>query len=124
MDVNELVDGVLEARDRIAQPGAWTQMAGARDAKGERVHPSSPDATQWCILGTLQRSLLGCRDTALGWRQVRSICLLHHITIFNDGPDCTQEKAVERLDEVARWLKDNGLPEVEEVIVSRQGETE
>ena len=42
-----------QARDLISEPGHWTKRVLARNAKGEAISPTSPDACSWCIIGAL-----------------------------------------------------------------------
>ena len=45
-----------KAAELIAQPGAWTQMAYARNAEGNPCSPRSRKAVCWCAMGALQRA--------------------------------------------------------------------
>ncbi len=44
-----------EAAELLADPQRWAQGATARDARGRRVHPSSPYAVCWCAEGAVAR---------------------------------------------------------------------
>ncbi len=48
-------DILSKAADLIEPPGAWTQFARGRDAKGIWEQPRSPKAVCWCIVGALER---------------------------------------------------------------------
>ncbi len=61
---------VLEAaRATITPPGAWTQKASARNAKGNSVTPTNKNAVCFCLLGAIDRiqaeSELRCSATTL-----------------------------------------------------------
>lgn len=53
--VKEAVVALLRrARARIAAHGAQTRWAFARDAAGNRVAATSPDARSWCVVGAVR----------------------------------------------------------------------
>jgi hypothetical protein len=49
-------DVLMKARVLLAEPSHWTQGAYARDASGRVVHPRSPAAVCWCIVGAVKRA--------------------------------------------------------------------
>jgi hypothetical protein len=48
-----LKEYLTAARNRIADPDHWTRDAEARDASGQRVGATVPDAVKWCASGAL-----------------------------------------------------------------------
>lgn len=56
---------VIEGAIKLLKEKGWTQGAGARDAKGNRVDATNPEATCYCLVGALlvsARSLPGYTD--------------------------------------------------------------
>lgn len=45
----------LRAAEVIAQ--GWTRGTAARDADGQKVRSTSPQATRWCVVGAVDRAL-------------------------------------------------------------------
>ena len=46
---------LLRAAEVIAQ--GWTRGTAARDADGQKVRSTSPQATRWCVVGAVDRAL-------------------------------------------------------------------
>lgn len=47
------LETLTAAREKIANPGRWTQRSYAKNAKGEHVDPASPAACKWCADGAV-----------------------------------------------------------------------
>jgi len=46
---------LLRAAELIAL--GWTQRTAARDAAGQKVRSTAPQATAWCVVGAVDRAL-------------------------------------------------------------------
>lgn len=46
---------LLRAAELVAM--GWTRMTAARDAQGQRVRSTAPQATAWCVVGAIDRAL-------------------------------------------------------------------
>jgi hypothetical protein len=46
---------LLRAAEVIAQ--GWTRGTAARDADGQKIRSTSPQATRWCVVGAVDRAL-------------------------------------------------------------------
>lgn len=57
VDLESVVDLLREAMSEIAPPGKWTQGTLARTASGGRASISDSEASQFCMVGALRRSL-------------------------------------------------------------------
>jgi len=98
---------VIEGAIKLLKEKGWTQGAGARDAKGNRVAATNPEATCYCLVGALSvsaRSLPGYTDeayfnvrnrvaNALG---ARWCCI--GLTAFNDQEGRKVEDVIELLE--------------------------
>jgi hypothetical protein len=51
------ISEILEEAARLVR-GGWTKGAEARSADGDIVHVASDEATQFCVLGALQRVMV------------------------------------------------------------------
>lgn len=53
---------LIQTKNLLLRPGAWTQRVSARNKRGYIVPYDSPDAVCWCLSGAVQRitTLLGC----------------------------------------------------------------
>lgn len=54
-DPATVADILTAAADLIAKPGAWTQVAAARDKEGHSVPVTSDRACSWCLYGSVTR---------------------------------------------------------------------
>lgn len=92
---------VLErAADKLTPDGAWTQGDWAKNAEGESVEPTSPDATCWCVRGALAAASgdeYGIYGPASEYVE-RLVQLPVH---WNDTPGRTQSEVVAKLREAA-----------------------
>jgi hypothetical protein len=52
--MNLILDCIVAARARIADPAHWTQKAYARTADKEACGPNSPNAVCWCAAAALE----------------------------------------------------------------------
>lgn len=53
----ELQSALRGVRDLITDPSRWTTRAGARDAEGYPTYWMDPDATCWCALGAIAKTI-------------------------------------------------------------------
>lgn len=94
------------AADIIEKPGAWTQRAYARDAKGEWVRPtSSPAAVSFCLMGAVERVMGNSygapyRAIARGFDAVYDTGPAD----YNDTRGRTQEEVVAAARRVAKFI--------------------
>ena len=94
-------DLLVEARTLIANPEAWTQGTGARDAQGEPVGVEHEDAVSWCATGAINCAMYRHADSldvppplqharnqagTILTRTVRALTLGHYTeaTTYND----------------------------------------
>ena len=103
-DNQKAADLLAAAADLIAKPGAWTQGALARTAKGNRCAPTSRRAVCWCALGALDRFYDA--DSMPG----SAILQLNKMTGFNipgwqDDPARNQGDVVRLLRRAAKKLR-------------------
>ena len=102
--VKALIRGIEGAIDLLEAPGSWTQHALARNGQGTPVSGMSPEATQYCIVGALERSgnavldkigpnFVGIWDI---YDVVTSNCDAEDLVDWNNDPERTQED-VQRL---------------------------
>jgi hypothetical protein len=97
----ETVADVLNAAaDLLEKPGAWTQDAYARSAKGNKVLPAGDKAVCWCASGALARVQgLGGYEAEYsdaGHVLARTVSIID-IPIWNDTPERTQAEVVAAL---------------------------
>ena len=45
----------MKAYELLSSEDKWTKGYMARDSKGRRVTPNSPEATCWCVLGAISK---------------------------------------------------------------------
>jgi hypothetical protein len=98
-----LSQAILEnGRALVAQ--GWTQRASARDRDGNAVHPWSPDARAWSVLGAIicgdeshqGRAPVGqLAETVMEVAAVIGTASLNH---WNDDPGRTQDDALAAFD--------------------------
>jgi hypothetical protein len=55
-EVGPITTALLDARQRVAVPGAHTRGAYARDKEERSVAPNNPAAVCWCSAGSLMRT--------------------------------------------------------------------
>jgi hypothetical protein len=53
--VSQLLQDLRAARALIEDPKRWTKGEEARNADGDPIHPSKPEAVCWCALGATIR---------------------------------------------------------------------
>ena len=108
---------VIEGAITLLKEKGWTQGAGARDAKGNRVSETNPEATCYCLVGALSvsaRSLPGSTDDTyfnarnrvgdVLWRRGSQIGL----TTFNDQEERKVEDVIELLESAKDKEVSNG----------------
>ena len=66
----DILNNVLELfKDR----SKWTQGEQARDRLGDRIPPTSPSATCWCIEGAVMKFDGGNLFSNLAWRAISNV---------------------------------------------------
>lgn len=58
-DGRSVLEIVIAARERIADPARWTQGELARNAAGCSVNPCNGNAARWCAIGSIERECTG-----------------------------------------------------------------
>jgi hypothetical protein len=59
MDKRKVLEALVEARGRLAPPGAWTKGEFARDADGHAVDSLDPAAVCFCAAGAIDATTAG-----------------------------------------------------------------
>lgn len=97
MEVSEVLN---KAADLLEKPGAWTQMAFARNAEGEETGLSQyrGQAVCWCILGATWA--VAGDDSRDADDELRRF-IGDDINCWNDAPGRTQAEVVEALRQAA-----------------------
>ena len=62
--MSPVLQTLIAARQLITDPTHWTQSTSARDRVGREVHPTSPNACQWCGSGAITRTALPTTSTS------------------------------------------------------------
>jgi hypothetical protein len=44
----------IKAHELLSSPESWCQEAPAKDARGNKLAASDPNAVKWCVLGAIQ----------------------------------------------------------------------
>ena len=55
MTTEEQIKILKQIKEYFSNPRNWTQGAVARNAKGERVIPSNPNAVCYCLIGAIEK---------------------------------------------------------------------
>jgi hypothetical protein len=86
-------DILNRAADRLAQEGAWTQNALAKDDIGTQVPPRYATACQWCSKGAIRAETQNIYDQYRAELALRNV-LDEPITVWNDNPARNQIEVV------------------------------
>lgn len=113
------IEVLMQERDRVLRLlictkqlvlKGWTQKAFARNALGHPVDPSHHSAVSWCLIGALNaaREKLGIRDIEV--KESAAWCIadpnaMRWLILWNDGPLCTIEDVVSRIDKAINRLR-------------------
>lgn len=89
------------AADLIAKPGAWTQDAFARTAKGSPIGPEEQPAVCWCASGALMKVCGGHFIKIRADEFLRQVMREQAVSVFNDAPRRTQKQVVAALRQAA-----------------------
>jgi len=66
----------------------WTKHTLARDQQGDKCSPHNNDATCWCIVGAIKRSLPG-NNTLPASKYLEELLGIKFLGTWNDHPDRT-----------------------------------
>ena len=90
--MDDVTKVLTEARDLIAKPERWTQVAYARDAQDNCTHWSSPSAVCWCAAGAIKKAAGAASKqkikrhdlTELALDELRGAIGCRAVAMFND----------------------------------------
>ena len=87
---------LVNARELISKPEAWTKRSYARSAGGDPVVPYSPKAACWCVSGAI--SISG-RDITVRWAARDAILFaagtsVMDVPTWNDAPERTHAEVL------------------------------
>ena len=104
------VDAILELLDT---PDKWTQGLAARDANGDSVYSSAPEAVCWCLEGAICKVF---RETNRPWskpyfkmKRALTRVLKDDYISFNDKPTTTYEDIINALKQAKEYLKEDRI---------------
>lgn len=95
-------------------PDAWCQGAGARMGDGTPVHPTSPHARQFCMLGLIERfatdRAMRERVLSLVERAIQPYAGYMPVHTYNDIAVENAQNVIARFQEAARLSEDGTRP--------------
>lgn len=102
MKKDPTVVDVLKRMRSILRKG-WTQKEMARNAKGQKVRATHPEATEFCLAGAQYRALADI-DPAMPWtteccvEDLIRLCVQRcggdSVVIFNDAPERKKSEVI------------------------------
>lgn len=107
--MQQVIDALKAAREKISKPEHWTQNAFARDAKGQAVGELSGEACSYCAIGacyalrvhTIARSAVGALEQTLRESGQESA----FVAMFNDAEDTTHDDVLDLFDGTIQRLE-------------------
>lgn len=97
-----------EARAIIATPGKWTKGEFARDKEGNKVGICSPDASQFCAVGAINR--IGRAAGDVTFARAAFLEAEPAGVWFNDHPNTTHADVLAAFDRAIAKLEAEGTP--------------